>query len=642
MSETKELKLIIQPKVIDHLGIKMYQKPVDVISEFIANAWDADSETVEVSIEADKITVTDKGLGMTFSQCQDFFLTVGRDRRKDTGKEVSEEKKRPVLGRKGIGKFSGFGIARTIDLTTIAKSNGELTSFEMDINEILEHDAKNEEKKPIKVVNYKEPDEVRKIQHGTVVTLNGVDTASIDLNIFKSDLSRRFLLSQLADDFKIKVNTEDLPESFTDELEFVFPVNFTNEEKAKVPNLKSINDKGWAIESFGELEIKWRIGFYEEPIETEELRGVSIFAKGKVAQKPFYFDLAGGIESQFGLEYMTGQIVMDFIDVGSNDLISTERQRINLQTALGKKIREWGLERIKLLSSIWKKRRSEKRAQELEDKLSGFKDRLDKLPGTERKTIKSVLQKIASFERLGKKRYHDWCNDILTSWERGRLRELITKISEEENVDETKLLEILTESDVLTALNIAESIKTKILAIGELKEHVSAKLLENNVRDHIYNHPWIIHPKWESFQKERSVENLIKDVGTIHLKDDPYNGRVDLALAAGEQLLLLEFMRPGLEIDHDHIDRIDTYVTELRIRLRKQTGSTIKRLDYAYIVADSNKDSELVSEKIREKAEKGIFFLTWEGLIQESIKQWKDYLEMLKARYPSEPRIQNL
>ena len=112
MNATKELKLIIQPKVIDHLGIKMYQKPVDVISEFVANAWDADSEVVEIKIENNVIKIIDRGIGMTFKQCQDFFLTVGRDRRKELAKEVSEEKKRPILGRKGIGKFSGFGIAK--------------------------------------------------------------------------------------------------------------------------------------------------------------------------------------------------------------------------------------------------------------------------------------------------------------------------------------------------------------------------------------------------------------------------------------------------------------------------------------------------------------------------------------------------
>lgn len=99
----------------------MYQKPVDVISEFVANSWDADTEIVEITIADGNIKVIDRGLGMTFDQCQDYFLTVGRDRRKDTGKEVSEEKGRPILGRKGIGKFSGFGIAKTIEITTLSE-----------------------------------------------------------------------------------------------------------------------------------------------------------------------------------------------------------------------------------------------------------------------------------------------------------------------------------------------------------------------------------------------------------------------------------------------------------------------------------------------------------------------------------------
>ena len=121
----KKLELIIQPRVIDHLGIKMYQKPVDVISEFIANAWDADSEIVQVNLKSDSIEIIDKGNGMTFDECQNYFLTVGRDRRIDTDSEVSYEKKRPVLGRKGIGKFAGFGIAETIVIETTSKENGE-------------------------------------------------------------------------------------------------------------------------------------------------------------------------------------------------------------------------------------------------------------------------------------------------------------------------------------------------------------------------------------------------------------------------------------------------------------------------------------------------------------------------------------
>lgn len=638
----KELKLIIQPKVIDHLGIKMYQKPVDVIAEFIANAWDADSETVEIAINDDSIIVTDKGIGMTYQQCQDHFLTVGRDRRKATGKEFTDGKKRPILGRKGIGKFSGFGIAKIIEITTTSQNTGEVTSFQMDIQKILEYDMAEKEEKPIKVTYYRESSKEGEANHGTNVTLSGIDGKSIDIENFKKELSRRFLLSQSYDDFKITVNTQSLPESFSDEMEFVFPRDLFSEGKARIPNLQRIDEKGWAVEKFNKYEILWRIGFYEEPIETEELRGISIFAKDKMAQKPFFFDLAGGINSQFGIEYMTGQVKMDFIDKGENDLIATERQRINLQTELGRKIKEWGIERIKLLCSIRKKKRSDKRLQELEDKLEGFKDRLDALPSTERKTVKSVLLKIASFDRLGKSRYHDWCNDILTSWETGRLRSLITEISNAKDLDEQKFLEMLSEADVLTALNIAESIKTKILSIGELKQRVKSRQLENKVRDYIYEHPWIIHPKWESFKKERSVENLMKDIGTKHLNHEAFNGRVDLALAAGPTLLLVEFIRPGLEIDKDHLDRINYYVMDIRSSLDKETGGTIKRLESAYLIADNKRDSELIHKRIKQLEEDGILVMTWNTLIEEALRQWEDYLDLLKQRNPDDKRIQLL
>jgi len=638
----KQLKLIIQPKVIDHLGIKMYQKPVDVIAEFIANSWDADSEVVKIEINDDSIIVRDYGIGMTYQQCQDFFLTVGRNRRKETGKAVTEEKKRPILGRKGIGKFSGFGIAKIIEVKTISKKNGELTSFRMDIEKILEYDALEKEEKPINVTEYNEPSVERKTNHGTIVSLIGIDGRSIDIEKLKVNLSRRFLLSQSYDDFKITVNKNDLPESFSDEMEFVFPRDLSVEEKEKIPYLEGIDSAGWAIEKFDDYKILWRIGFYEETIETEELRGISIFAKDKIAQKPFFFDLTGGISGQYGIEYMTGQIKMDFIDEGENDLIATERQRINLQTELGKSIKEWGTERIKLLCSIRKKKRSNKRLQELEDRLGGFKERLDALPSTERKTVKSVLLKIASFHRLGKNRYHEWCNDILTSWETGRLKELINEISETEDFDESKLIEILSEADVLTALNIAEAIKTKIVTIGELKQLVIKKELENKIRDFIYERPWIIHPKWEQFKKERSVAKIIKDAGVKELSGDIFNGRIDLILSSGTSLLLLEFMKPGLELDKQHLDRINYYLIEINNALKKQTGGTFKKIENSYVVADTYKNDTIVNERISQLERDNIFFLTWDTLIGQAIKQWEEFLDLLKSRNPSDKRIQDL
>ncbi len=640
-SHNRQLKLIIQPKIIDHLGIKMYQKHVDVVSEYIANGWDADSEISEITITEDSICIKDNGLGMTFEQCQNYFLTVGRDRRESTGKEVSEEKRRPVLGRKGIGKFAGFGVAKKVEIETIAKESGEKTAFEMDITNILEHDANKSPEKPITIISYDSPNEGRKENHGTIITLKEVETDSINMSDFNAELSRRFLLAQTYDDFIIKVNGSELPKSFDEEMEFVFPRDLNDNEVTRIGGI-DIDDNGWAIEQFGDHLIKWRIGFYEGTIQIEELRGISIYARGKLAQKPFFFDLSGGISGQHALEYMTGQVQMDFIDDGGNDLIATERQRINLQTKLGKEIRDWGIERIKLLSSIWKNRRSEKRLQEISDKISPFHDRLNNLPKNERKTVESVLKKIATFPKLGQARFKEWTNDILTSWEAGRLRNLIDEMSKSDNFDEQTFLDFLSEAGVLTSLNIAESIKTKIVAIGELKKRVAEKQLENQVRDYVYENPWLIHPKWESFKKERSVRKIIEDMGREYLSDETYNGRVDLALSSGSTMLLLEFMRPGLTLNIDHLDRINHYVMEIRDRLKAETGHHIDKLETAYVIADNRSSSTLVNNRVQELSEKGILVMSWDTLIEQAISQWEEHLDILKSRFPGDDRIQQL
>jgi hypothetical protein len=643
--DNKELRLIIKPQIIRLLGIQMYQKPADVISELIANAWDADAEQVNIDISDGEIEVKDDGNGMTFDQCQNYYLNVGRDRRRDTRTkgELSERFRRPVLGRKGIGKFAGFGIAKSIEVETISIENGERTSFSMDLDKILEVDKTGNEQKIIDVIQYAKPSTKNKDQHKTLIRLllkDGIN--KIEVSQLTEDISRRFLLTQQYGEFSISVAGGKVFYDFEKDLEYFFPRDLNDDEIKKFPALKKTLD-GWAEEIIEGGTVFWRLGYFKEPIKKEELRGLSVFARGKIAQKPFFFDLTGGISAQESLEYLTGQVEFDLIDTGDNDLISTERQRINLQSGIGVTIRDWGQELIKQAGSIWKTRRAEARIKELDNKVGKFKDRLDKLPASERKTVKSVLIKIANFERLDQKRFEEWCGDILTSWETGRLRGLIEDISNSESIDTTRMLEILQEAQVLTSLNVAESIKTKIYSIAELKKRVDAKDLENSIRDYIYLNPWLIHPKWESYKKEKSVSHIITNLGEKHLDTDGiFSGRVDLALSSGDDLLLIEFMRPGLNLDRDHIDRLNNYVSDIRVMIAHETGLTLSHLSSAYIVADSHDNDIFIAEKIKKLKEDNIFLLTWDTLISQAIKQWQEQLDILKLNNRADPRIQAL
>lgn len=174
--QRKKLHLTFHGRIIDSLGIQMYQSPVAAVAELIANAWDADATQVAVTLPADnlpsaELVVRDNGAGMTFTECQERYLNVGRNRRLEDGERTPGG--RPALGRKGIGKFAGFGIARVVEIETVSAKTGERTIFSLDLQK-LRSDEFVGESQEIDVLAAEGPDDTRKAAAGTVIRLRSL------------------------------------------------------------------------------------------------------------------------------------------------------------------------------------------------------------------------------------------------------------------------------------------------------------------------------------------------------------------------------------------------------------------------------------------------------------------------------------
>ena len=117
MSESK-YEMSINLNVLNHLGLNLYSNVPAVLSEVVANSWDADASEVNIKIESDKITITDNGHGMTFDEINEKYLNVGYERRKYDAVRTPQYD-RPVMGRKGISKLSLFSIADTVEVQTV-------------------------------------------------------------------------------------------------------------------------------------------------------------------------------------------------------------------------------------------------------------------------------------------------------------------------------------------------------------------------------------------------------------------------------------------------------------------------------------------------------------------------------------------
>ena len=190
----------VDPRLAALLG-DSYRSTEQAIKELIDNAWDADSEEVIISLPSEMsgepITIRDDGCGMTEEELRSEYLKVARDRRTLKG-NLTGRKRRPVRGRRGVGKFSGLMVADQMEISTRAR--GREAKLLIDRAQLMK--ARSD----FEAVEFAfTSQDCERDDHGTTVTLSGLNRRLSHLNPEKL---RRILVLDYgrAADFKIIVN----------------------------------------------------------------------------------------------------------------------------------------------------------------------------------------------------------------------------------------------------------------------------------------------------------------------------------------------------------------------------------------------------------------------------------------------------
>lgn len=132
MSE-KKLKMKVSGRFINLFGNQMYGGPVPSISEFIANAWDADAPKVEITLPDNilandaEIIVRDYGTGMNFKELQEYYLQIGFEKRKKNRSKNFQEQ--TYYGTKGHRKTGWIWCSSSDVDSQCEKQTSSLFSF---------------------------------------------------------------------------------------------------------------------------------------------------------------------------------------------------------------------------------------------------------------------------------------------------------------------------------------------------------------------------------------------------------------------------------------------------------------------------------------------------------------------------------
>ena len=642
MTDISDLKLRFLGSLVEQLGAQMYPSATATIAELISNAWDADARNVWVDIPlgerwtAEKqIVVIDDGIGMAYDDARDAYLNVGRKRRKEEDTETSPGG-RPLHGRKGIGKLAAFGTARILEFCS--RRYGTETRFRMDYDKIRTTPPGNDYQ--VETTDDDEaltrPDGVP-LTHGTRIKLQSLRLKrAINEEQFRVSMSRRFALK--TSDMQVFVNGK-LIERFDYPVEFRFPRDGT-------PHRSILADAdGWAEEAIDpDRPVRWWIGFTPKPLRDQSLQGISVLARGKMAQRPFLFQRAQGVTGQLGQEYLIGEVEADWLDEGDDietDHIQANRDQLQLENEELDAFVRWGQERLQWALA----KRNDLRKAKTEERVLSKDPRIDKLleslTAREQSRIKRIAQHMSLVPEIEPDDIFRVISDVVNAMDDVQIRRMWEEIDDETPDVQAKVWDIIRRFSLIDARRHMTIIEARLEAIRKLREYVVDGAREvPSIHAHIKGNPWLIDPRWHLYDDQVDIRHDFgidyePEAGTGAIADFMFGLRPNASIP-NDEAIVVEIKRGATSsgevrrVGVDEMNRFETYVLAAVNHFEKSTN---RPRVTGLMIAQSYSDAALMKRRNLETAQMARFvFRTWEAVIADTEQFHRSWLDVEARR----------
>jgi len=521
-------------QVLNHLGLNLYSSMPAVISEVVANAWDADAENVHVNIVNNtKIVISDDGCGMSLQDINDRFLKVGYRKRNERARTFKHN--RVVMGRKGIGKLSLFSIAHNI--TILSNKDGEKNALLISTSE-LDAAIKNG-------LNY-EPTELEigsvDFSHdGTKIILQDLKKRTLNLGRFlKRRLSRRF--SVIGDQyfFNVYINNEKIK---PEDREYISKAQYlwlfgTDIEQCQIksqanPNVLRKSFIRPNIVTIGEnkYELTGWLATSEEPNalkdEDESINRIAIMVRGKMAKEDILSEFS---ETGLYAKYVFGEISAEFLDIDEEDDITTSNRQNFFEDderylALYHFIRE----ELREIKNKWIDLRNEQGTAEAQ-KIEVVKEWYSDLGADDKRSAQKLFGKINQLTVQHEEKKELIRHSIL-AFETLKLK---TCLSEFDTISPEDITAFIRAAEVLNSIEATFYFKIvyeRLSVIKKLKSVTDENALEKVVQKHLAQNLWLLDPSWDRGTELPTVEQtILRQLNAINtdLTQEEKDARLDI------------------------------------------------------------------------------------------------------------------
>lgn len=589
----KRVKFQVDTRLVTEiLSRGQYSQIKSIISEYVANAWDADATFVSVTIPedftCDPVIIEDNGDGIDLS----IFSVVAVNKQANNRKRTVSN--RPVIGSKGIGRWSGFAFADKLHFET--RRNGKLYRFSLDKEELSKHESLDEYECNVS-------EESTDLASGTIVHIVGSQRmTNPSPDSIKGELLLEFGYSN---DFQIAVNNVVL-------------------EQEDLPGQRHLIDE---MLSLG--RVKGYVNITDTPIKKIE-PGIIIRVNGRRVVGPEFF----GIEQDFTkkvLNRIRGEINAD----GLADIITSNREAFVEYDEKYICLKEWLQNKLYTIASSIQDEENTDIASEIM-KIPAVRSGYNQLPPYLRNDYTEQLKKFAG--RLGRVRRD---KELLTLFGLLLLRALesvdfqaiLTRLKETDSCDVATLAKVLREwgfGEIARAANLIQERMRVLERFSDLVEDDNSLEL-SHIHSALESNTWILEERFDLFMSNQSLKSTVEKLGGV-ITTDNRNKRPDLILKRGvKDFLLIELKRPKEIIDLSHAAQVLEYKAELQ-----SIFPEMRDLDI-YLVGRQYKES--VRSSYPEGNSQKLHLVSLKEIVQSAHDRLKWLSEQLKEQYEDTPEI---
>jgi hypothetical protein len=621
--------------VLNHLGINLYSNVPAVLSEVVANAWDADAEEVNIQIETDKITITDNGHGMTASDINEKFLTVGYRRRDRSDGKITPKLQRAVMGRKGIGKLSLFSIANHIDVFSV--KDGDENAFAMDVPEIQKKiESEEGSYNPTELETF--PNDLTK---GTRIVLTGLKKNVLQSRpALRKRLARRF--SVLGSKYKFSIKIDGSPvtiedRDYFDKIQFLWTFGTDGDEIEPLCKNAEKNEKRDGTVLEGEYTISGWVGTVRESgalkDDYDNLNKILLMVRGKLAQEDV---LESFNEGGMYTKYLIGEIHADFLDQDDKeDIATSSRQRIVEDDARYTLLTRFLSKELKNIQNRWTDLRNdegEKKALEI----VAVKNWFDSLPIASRKRAKSLFGKINQLTLDSDEQRKRLFKHSILAFESLRYRENLEMLDQISADNLPAFTEAFANLDDLEATLYYQIVSERVQVIDALQKKVQSNELEKLIQEHVFKHLWLLDPSWERATTSEYMEQQVQkefDKIDAGLTAEEKAGRLDIKYrTASGKHIIVELKRSGRKLETiELIAQVTKYNDALK-KLLSATGRD-EPIEIICVIGQELKDWSGPNGRKDSDAMlliKNARVVMYQQLIDNAYKAYSEFLEKRK------------